>query len=478
MLLDVLTEFIQELRAAGIPVSLVETIDAVDALHHTELTRKPAFKATLGATLVKNERHMAAFDTAFEVFFADFRNLDLDLDGEDGESSETKGRERTKGAKGRGTGSAGDGQGVEALKDALQQALQESDAAVMRELAEESVDRFSGMEPGRPVGGTYYLYRTLRQLDFDEMKRELLAEAEGGDPLEERLRQEDLKRSFQQFRSEVEAEIRRRLVADRGREAVAKTLRRPLIDDVDLMHATRDDLARMEDVIRPLTRRLAAKLAQRRRHLRQGRLDFRSTVRRSLAAGGVPLDPVFKKPHVSKPEIVLLCDISGSMATFARFTLQFVYSMNSHFSKLRSFAFIDALDEVTQYFGVGVKFGEALQTVTQEAGVVHLDGHSDYGRSFDQFWDRYGGIITSRSTVIIAGDARNNYRPGHAETLAAIQRTARGVYWLNPEPKTYWNTGDSVMREYEEYCDAVFEVRTLRQLEEFVERVAAPIVGR
>ncbi len=476
MLLDVLTEFVAELRAAGIPVSLVETIDAVDALHHTELTQRPAFKASLGATLVKNERHLVAFDTAFEVFFAGLRELELDGESDSDDESSSAAREK-KGGQGRGSGGGG-GQGLDALRDALADALRASDQQQMRELAEESVERFSGMEPGRPVGGTYYLYRTLRQLGFDEIRRDLLEEATGDDPLAERLEQEELGRSFEQFRSEVEAEIRRLLVADRGREAVAKTLRRPLIDDVDLMHATRDDLARMEDVIRPLTRRLAARLAQRRRHLRQGRLDFRSTVRRSLASGGVPLEPVFKKPHITKPEIILLCDISGSMATFARFTLQFVYSMNSHFSKLRSFAFIDALDEVTQYFGVGVKFGEALETVTNEAGVVHLDGHSDYGRSLNQFWERYGGIVTSRSTVIIAGDARNNYRPAQAETLAAIQRVARGVFWLNPEPKTYWDTGDSVMREYTPFCDAVFEVRTLRQLEEFVERVSAPAVGR
>src|SRR5690606_37128360 len=94
----------------------------------------------------------------------------------------------------------------------------------------------------------------------------------------------------------------------------------------------------------------------------------------------------------------------------ARFTLQFTYAMNSHFSKQRSFAFIDSLDEVTELFGVGTDFAEALSRVSSEAAVVHLDGHSDYGHSLEQFWDRYGPSLTPRSIVIIAGDARGNYR--------------------------------------------------------------------
>jgi uncharacterized protein with von Willebrand factor type A (vWA) domain len=162
------------------------------------------------------------------------------------------------------------------------------------------------------------------------------------------------------------------------------------------------------------------------------------------------------------------------MATFARFTLQFVYAMNSHFSKLRSFAFIDSIDEVTDYFSVGVDFPSALHRVSTEAEVVWMDGHSDYGRSFDQFWKRYGGSLTPRSTVIVTGDARNNYRTPHADVLGAIQAAARGVYWLNPEPRSYWDTGDSVMSSYTRFCDAVREVRNLRQLEEFVEEIALP----
>jgi uncharacterized protein with von Willebrand factor type A (vWA) domain len=279
---------------------------------------------------------------------------------------------------------------------------------------------------------------------------------------------------IERLRKEIQDEIRRRLVADRGRLSVARTLRQPLVEDLNLMHATRSDLEDIEDVIEPLTRKLAARMARRRRMLRSGRLDFRRTMRKSLGSGGVPLDPVFRKARPHRPEVFLLCDISGSMATFARFTLQFTYAMSAHFSRLRSFVFIDTVDEVTRYFGPGVDFGDAIGRIATEAEAVWLDGHSDYGNSFVRFQERYGGEISPRTTLIITGDARNNYRPGRPEVLAEIRARARALYWLNPEPKSYWDSGDSIMGKYEGSCDGVFEVRTLRQLEHFVEQLSLP----
>ncbi|MCI0544957.1 MAG: VWA domain-containing protein, partial [Actinobacteria bacterium] len=290
---------------------------------------------------------------------------------------------------------------------------------------------------------------------------------------ERRLVTEEVAARLETLRAEIEEEIRRRLVADRGKEAVARTLRRPLVEDVDLMHATVSDLAEMEAAIGPLTRKLAARLARRRRR-RSGRLDFRRTVRRSLATGGVPADPQFRHPRPHRPEVWLLCDVSGSMATFSRFTLQFTHAMSTHFSKLRSFAFVDTIDEVTDFFGPGIDFGSAVARITTEAEVVWLDGHSDYGNSLETFLSRYGRQITPRTTLIVTGDARNNYRPPRDGVLADIAKAARAVIWLNPEPHAYWDTGDSTMSHYARHCTSVHEVRTLRQLERFVEELTLP----
>jgi hypothetical protein len=364
----------------------------------------------------------------------------------------------------------------ESLFNALLEALAGMDQEALRRSVREAVDRLAGMEPGRPVGGTYYLYRTLRRLDLGKLEAELVEALTGDEELsefEDRLLREEVEALIERLREEIQEEIRRRLVADRGREAVAKTLRRPLIEDIDLMHATSNDLAEMEAAIGPLTRKLAARLARRRKR-RTGRLDFRRTVRKSLATGGVPVDPQFRHPRPHRPEVWLLCDISGSMATFSRFTLQFTHAMSTHFSRLRSFAFVDTIDEVTDFFGPGVDFGSAVSRITTEAEVVWLDGHSDYGNSLETFYERYGGQLTPRTTVIITGDARNNYRPARDGVLADVARASRALVWLNPEPMAYWDTGDSAMSHYARHCTSVHEVRTLRQLEEFVETLTLP----
>lgn len=459
MLLDVITDFIQELRAAGIPVSMVEAIDAMEAIRRIDLADRSALKVALGATLVKNIRHYAAFDTAFEVYFAlDPRQEDEPVDRDSGDS----------------LAGAAPGAGGGGLMDSLVAALGSDDDALLRALARYAVRRFAGMESGRPVGGTYYLYRALRPFDFDEAVEQLV-EGVSGAPMtaiEERLLRESLRSRVAAFREQVQSEVRRRLVADRGREAVAETLRATPLEDMDLMHATRAELVEIERAIHPLTRKLAARLAERRRRGRVGRLDFRRTVRNSLSTGGVPVEPRFRAKRPSRPDVMLLSDISGSMATFARFTLQFVFAMAAEFSRLRSFAFIDGLDEVTGFFAPGVDFEAAVSRLHEEAEVLWFDGHSDYGHSLEMFWERYGGEINPKATVIIAGDARTNYRDPRPDLLARIAEAARSVYWLNPEPGAYWNTGDSVMRVYDPFSDQ-FEVRTLRQLSAFVEQVTA-----
>lgn len=451
MFFEVLTGFIAELRLAGVPVSMVESIDAMRAVEHVSLQDRSALKAALGSTLVKNVRDAEAFDVAFEVYFAYDRTHTVTED----EDLDAQTQEAPPPMSGSLQGMVGD-------------ALRAGDTDLLRALARLAVSRYAGMEPGRPVGGLYYVFRTLRALDLDALAADAMAEP-GLTPLEERLLREEIDARLEEFRREVEAEVRRRLVADRGREAVAETLRRTPLLDRDLMHATRAELAAVEAAIRPLTRRLTARLARRQKLHSRGRLDFRKTMRSSLATGGVPVEPRFRRVRPSKPDVVLLCDISGSMATFARFMLQFVYAMSTQFSRIRAYAFVDGLDEVTAYFGPGVDFETALRRLGDEAQVVAFDGHSDYGHALERFWDVRS--LTPKTTVIVTGDARTNYRDPRPEVLAGIAEEAKSVYWLNPEPRRFWNTGDSVIRVYEPYCREVVEVRTLRQLESFVEQV-------
>jgi uncharacterized protein with von Willebrand factor type A (vWA) domain len=469
-MIGLLGGFVDELRAAGVPVSMVEAIDAMKAVEHVDLASRSALRETLRATLIKNSRHEPAFDTAFDVYFALKRRPSPEP--AENASDALVGSNQPP-AQGGGRGGDFD---LQELIESLLNALRSEDFAGLRQGAQQAVDQLAGMEPGRPVGGTYYLYRTMRQLDVDALSEQLIAamlsEHDDLDEFDQRLLAEEASMRIERLREEISEEIRRRLVEDRGHEAVAKTLRQPLVEDLDLMHATRTDLQSIEHVIEPLTRKLAARLARRRRRASRGRLDFRKTVRASLATGGVPIDPKFRQVRPHKPELFLLCDISGSMATFARFTLQFTYAMSTQFSKLRAFVFVDAVDEVTRFLQPGTDFTEALGRISTEADVVWLDGHSDYGHAFEQFNARFASELTPRSTVIIAGDARNNYREPRESHLAEVADAVEALYWLNPEPTAYWDSGDSVMTRYGQYCDEVYEVRNLRQLEAFVEAVA------
>ena len=458
---------------------------------------REAIKYTLGASLVKSSSHWRAYETAFEIYFS-LRGPEYQIDEEgDGRAGEDQGDDAARSAgrgegrgQGRGGGSGtGEGMTAQELADLLYNALLGANDALVTAVARQAVSRYAGMEAGRPVGGTYYLYRTLRNLDLDRVLERLVAEARSGmtppdheagadappvtlTALEERLLRDEYQVRIDQLRQEIENEIRRRLVADRGSEALARSLRKPLPEDIDVMHASREELVALRKSLQPLSRKLAVRLARKRRHGRKGPLDFRSTVRHSLSTGGVPVEPKFRYPRPSKPEIIVIADISGSVASFARFTLHLVHAISSQFSKVRSFVFIDGIDEVSRFFEGVDDPAEAVHRINTEADVIWVDGHSDYGHAFTVFWERWGEEITPRSSVLLLGDARNNYHASQAWVIKELQARARHVYWLNPEPRAYWDSGDSIVGEYAVHCDNVVECRTLRQLEQFVGELA------
>jgi len=477
-MLDLMSGFVVELRNAGLPVSLTENLDAMQAIKHIPIEDRDAFKYALATTLVKNEQHWKAFETVFEVYFS-MRGPGYSVtENEDGEIDEDSLEEwmsqQMKGMGGRGSG---EDMSPEEIAEMLYRALMNGDEAMMAAMARAAVTQFAGMEPGRPVGGTYYLYRTLRNLDLNGMLERMMEEAgEKSESdlttLQERLEREEFQNRIDDLKKEIEAEIRRRLVADRGVEAMAKTLKKPLPEDVDFMHASREEMASIRKAIQPLTRKLAARLARKRKHKRRGPLDFRATVRQSLSYGGVPAEPRFRNPRPNKPELIVVADISGSVAAFARFTLHLVYALQNQFSKVRSFVFIDGIDEVTRMFQDEEDINNAVHRVNTEADVVWVDGHSDYGHAFGVFWEKFGHEISSKSTVMFLGDARNNYHATNAWVVKETAKKARSTFWLNPEPKSYWDTGDSVISEYSTHTDGVFECRNLRQLEGFVDHLA------
>jgi uncharacterized protein len=465
-MLAALEGMIIELRQIGVPISLAEKIDAVRSLQQLPLAGRDGVKSALRAALVKSHDHELAFDALFDLYFS------APAGGTQG--AEPAGQPAiVNGQSGSGAGSLAsiDDAG---LTELLLAALRDGNDVMTRTIAGIFVDRHAAIEAGRPVAGTYYVFRTLRAVDPDKLMARLVAADEPSGEQSAMLRRLQLdghEARVQRFRQAVEAEVRRYLVADRGADAVARTLRHPLPEDVDFLTSSREQIVAMRGVVDPLTRRLGGRLAEKRRHRRRGALDFRRTMRESLGTGGVPVEPVYRKPRPSKPELFVLADISGSVSTFAAFTLQLMFALRSQFSQVRSFVFVDGIDEVTDVLRQAPDVIDATRHINAMGSGVWLDGRSDYGHAFESFWERWGEQVRKRTTVIVLGDARTNYHDPAAGVLKAVRQRAGHLFWLNPEPRAAWNSGDSVMASYQPVCDTVHECRNIRQLKHFVEEL-------
>ena len=459
-LLDRHVSFVGALRAVGLPVSMAESLDAGQAVNTIDLLDREQLRAAYAACVVKRAAHRAAFDRLFDLWWppasGDGHQYDGDGDGEADELEEI------------------DPADLDALRNALRDQLRDvllsGDDEALRRLAREAVNGL-GRADGQPGRQSWFTYRVLRALNPETLMASLLeAVLQGQDRggLAERVARQMLTERIKQFEEMVESEVRRRLAEDRGAEAIAKTAVKPLVEQVEFLRASRDDLAQLRRQVHPIARRLATRLTAKRRLGRRGRLDVRRTVRASLSSGGVPLTTIFKphKPH--KPELVVLCDVSGSVAAFAHFTILLAFALREQFAKVRIFAFVDTADEVTDMFDRGGDVVDALARMSSEADVVWYDGHSDYGHSFEVFAQKWPDAVTPKTSLLVLGDARTNYRAPALPALRSMVRQARHAFWLNPEPRQYWASGDSAAATYAEVMPMI-ECRNVAQLQEFVE---------
>lgn len=323
-------------------------------------------------------------------------------------------------------------------------------------------------------GGGFSAHQTLDRLQPQTLIARVLAAMRGGGARGEftdRLDRDEIRRRVEGFRGQVRTEARRRAAEVRGRERVAKHAIAPAADRVDFLIASRSQLAELRRTIQPLSRKLATRLAARRKRTTRGQIDLRRTLRRSLSTGGVPLRPAYRHRRPGLPEIVLLCDLSGSVAGFANFTMLLVQALRDQFSKIRVFAFVDSADEVTHLVTTGVADPEKLGArMLAEAALVRWDGHSDYGGSLAQFTANWLDAVGPRTSVLILGDARTNGGDPNLDAVRAIKSRARHVYWLNPERRSLWSTGDSAALEYADVVE-MHECRTVHQLSTLVTRL-------
>jgi uncharacterized protein with von Willebrand factor type A (vWA) domain len=434
------------LRRRGIDVTTGAVIDAFTALTHLPLDERESVKAGLRATLVKSSDPTDEFDRAFRAVFAGFGARDWQ-----GDETTTQGDL---------PGAVPPGQ----LSNALLQAMQLGDEAQIALLAQQAVDALAGFDDDADHSQRYYLHKVMRAIDLSRMlsaaMQQLRREGELTE-LELMLARNEFAALLEQFRRRLAVEIAARLSdgVDHPDVDIGAALA-----DRDMLQLSSLELSDLRRVVQPLARQLAARISSHRRLHNTGRLDPRRTVRRSLQAGGVPLDVVMRRRHPHRPELVLLCDVSGSVAEFAQFTFTLVHALHDELRRVRSFAFVDGIAEVTDLFE-SAQHEIHVNRFVERRGVLGDDGHSDYGRAFTRFVEHHlADAVSSRSTVIICGDARTNYRPDGAEALRVIAEQARRVFWLNPEPEDEWGETDSAMDDYRAYCRGAFEVRSLRQL--------------
>ncbi len=437
-----LVEFVGALRDRGIPAGPSETVDAAAVLDVLGLADRDRMREGLAAALVRRGGQRAVFDAAFDVYFP--------LGVGTPEAARTQ----------------EDPPDPEQLRDALADALAADDERAMGRLAGQAVERLG--QYGNGPGAGFSAFQTLDRLSPQTLLVRVLAAIRAGTPVEDeftdRLAADEIRRRIEKFRGLVRGEALRRAAELRGRERIAKHGIPPSADRVDFLVASRAQLAELRRAVQPLSRKLATRLAARRRRHSRGRIDVRRTLRRSLSTGGVPLRPAYRSRRPARPEIVLICDMSGSVAGFANFTMLLVQALRDQFSKVRVFAFIEATDEITNLVDAGSADPENLGSrILAEARLTVFDGHSNYGRALGEFADRYGDAVGPRTSVLILGDARTN---GGDPNLAALRRIvgrARHAFWLNPERTALWAQGDSVARAYAELVP-MHECRNVHQL--------------
>lgn len=449
-----LVGFVAALRARGIPVGPSETVDAGRVLSVLDLLDREAVREGLACALLRRTTHRATFDGLFDLWFP----VAIGVRGGEADGVEVPRR--------------ADGEvDIPALRRMLAGLLaEEGSAGRLAMLAGQMVEQMGQYQSAR--GPSFSAYQTLKEVQPQTLLAQILAgmSGPGASDFDTEVARRAARARIERFRATVEAETRRRMAERIGREKVASYGVAKQAEEVDFLRASPAELAELRRGTQRLARILASRLAARRRHARRGEIDLRRTLRASMSTGGVPIDLVHRKPRPGRPELVLLCDVSGSVAGFSHFTLLLVSALREQFSRVRIFAFVDRTDEVTRFFDPRTQLDEAMQKIFAEADIVGYDGHSDYGNAFAGFARDFPDAVTGRSSLLILGDARTNYRDPRPDILGDLVATAKHAHWLNPEQHAHWGWGDSAAQRYRQVIE-MHECRSAAQLTAVVSRL-------
>ena len=464
-------EFTNLLRKSGIRVSVSEAIDAFNALDELSLDDRDVFRDAMRSAMVKRGDEIATYDEIFELFWSGFYdNLKGAFGDMEGDLSEM-------------------GIDLEQLLSQLAEMMKDMDGELdLSELAKamltqdmsqlENMIRAAAEDAGAgrienmlQVG--FFSRRTTEQLGLEGAQQDLegLVERmkamgmgeEGIQQMQELIRKlmETVRRTVRNF---TERELQQQ------NHNYMEKFRREMLTEKSFYHLTEDEIQKMREVVTRLAQRIKNILSIRKKRLKRGKLDLHQTLRRNMARGGIPFEVVYKTRRKDRPKLVIMCDVSSSVANVSRFMLQFMYSLQEAFTKIRCYVFVAELGEVTDVFN-DKEVSSAVEKALDGGDVINVYTRSNFGFAFHEFWKNHLAAIDNKTTVIILGDARNNYNDAKAWCIRDIQNKAKTLVWLNPESPSAWGFGDSVMDKYMPYCDIVEECRNLRQLSKVVDQI-------
>ncbi len=446
-----LEEFIRALRAADVRVSPAEAIDAARALTVTGYGDRELFKDALCVSLAKSPDEVARFDQVFETFFT--------------REPLSAGAPPPQSAAREGEAQEGQPPSSEATQGSPRaQMLLSGDAAALAQAMEEAAQRAGVAEIRLSTQRSRMTRRLLEEMGIGEIEQIIAAakrQAEGR-ALAERL---DERRKGLVAEAQAYVERQHSLYA----AGSAKSLREEMLAKKALNAdggIDPVDLAMMQALVKRMAKRLADRYSRRRHIANKGHLDVRKTLRKSMAHGGVPFEIEWKLKKIEKPSIVAICDVSKSVAAAAQFLLTFLYSLNEVVDRLDAFAFsgrLISVNDILDEHGVEAAILKVLTAIGFQ--------QTDYGKALEDFCDEHLDRLDRHTTVIILGDGRSNFAEPRLDLMKQIHDRSRSVIWLNPEPESYWNQGDSVMHRYERFCHVAKHCNTLAQLERIVEDV-------
>lgn len=463
-------DFTNLLRKSGIRVSVAESIDAFVSIDELSLGDREVFKDALRCTMVKRGEDIPTFDSLFDLYWSAFHDnlresfedanegMGGDFDLEEMLKAIAEGMENMQG---------------EMDMSELAKALLTQDLNALEQMIRDAAEAAGTERIENMLQLGFFTRRTMEQLDADgagDQMRDLaqeLREAGLSDAQVEQLMElvdklmEALRQSVRNF---TERELQQR-----NFDYMEKFRRESLLEK-SFYNLTEDEIRKMREVVNRLAQRIKNVLSIRKRRLKRGKLDLRTMLRRNAGHGGVPFEMIFRERRKDRPKLVILCDVSSSVANVSRFMMQFAYSLQECFTKIRCYVFVSELGEVTPVFK-DMDISDAIEKALDGGDVINVYTRSNFGHAFHMFWQNWLSAIDNKTTVLILGDARNNYNDPRAWCLRDIHKKAKNVVWLNPESPSAWGFGDSVMDKYLPYVDAAEECRNLKQLAKVIDKL-------